>query len=605
MPSFSPTMETGKIQKWHVKVGDSVQMGDALAEIETDKSAVTFEATDEFVIAKIVKEAGDESYKIGEIIAYSVDDESELKDFAVEESGDAKDKKSGNEKNDKKDVKSQEKEPKSNTDKTQTAKEDNNKSQNNAEKSNNENKSAGKSQSKPNKKPKVDAKSLPVHNILKMPALSPTMKAGKITEWQVKEGQQVNAGDILAVVETDKATVEFEMQEEGYVAKILVEANDNSIDVGTDVIIIVDNEADIEKFADYTSAASGEQETESDNKQTEEAPEQKEKQSQTKPKQQERKEPVNKKVSQGDNNKVFISPKAKVTAQQKGIDYATSNINGSGPNGRIIDQDIQSFKKTDKAPAQEKAETKPQKELKQQQKKEQKPVAPDSFEEIPLSNMRKVIAQRLTESKQNVPHYYLTSKVEMNALLAFKKKLQEQTGLKLSVSDFLIKAVSFACQEVPEANSQWAGDKINRFHDVDVSFAVDTGDGLITPIVKKANLKTISAINKESKDLINKAKEKKLKPDEFMGGTFTISNLGMMGIDCFSAVINPPQSCILAVGKTSKEPVYDETNANGFRFADVMYVTLSCDHRVVDGAVGAKWLQVFKKYIENPILITL
>ena len=555
MPSFSPTMETGKIQRWMVNEGDKVSMSDAIADIETDKAAVPLEAHDDYILAKIVKQAGPENIKVGEIIAYTVDDEAELENFSIENSNTE-----------------QQSQPEPKTEAKKEHKD--------------ETKVASKEQNK------SKAKSYPAHQALAMPALSPTMKAGKISQWQVKEGQHVMPGDILAVIETDKASVDFEMQEEGYVAKILVKDQEGMVDVGTDIIIIVDNEEDIDKFNDYegNTGTQTEPEVEQDKPQKEQA-------------MNEVKSSENQKDKQTKGEKVFISPKAKMLAKEKNIDYTKEGIKGSGPDGRIIAQDIENFKPSKKTEMAQKTEiSKPQK--KEQEVKKQ-PVPAELYEEIPLSNMRRVIAERLTSSKQNIPHYYLTSKIEMGALLDFKKKLQNETGLKFSVSDFIVKAVSFACQEVPEANSQWAGDRILRFQDVDISFAVDTGDGLITPIIKKANLKTISAISKETKDLIGKSKDKKLKPEEYIGGTITISNLGMMGIDNFSAVINPPQSCILAIGKTTKEPVYDEKDPKGFRFADIMSVTLSCDHRVVDGAVGAKWLQSFKRYIENPLLITL
>ena len=404
----------------------------------------------------------------------------------------------------------------------------------------------------------------------------------------------------------------MEVPDEVVIAKIVAPAGPTPYKIGEIIAYSVDDESELKDFhAQYSNnekkAETPTEKVEKEAKKESKAPakaktEGKEKiEAKSEGKQKVRAE----KEVKLDHNRIFISPKAKVLAQERGIDYTKGDIKGSGPEGRIISQDIEQFKVPAKKEAvQKKQETQP-KQKKEHKVAEHVAVSPELYEEIPLNNMRKVIAERLTASKQNIPHYYLTSKVEMNALLAFKKKLQDETGLKFSVSDFIVKAVSFACQEVPEANSQWADDKILRFHDVDVSFAVDTGDGLITPIVKKANLKTISAISKESKELVEKAKSKKLKPEEFVGGTFTISNLGMMGIDSFSAVINPPQSCILAIGRTVKEPVYDEKDAKGFRFADVMTVTLSCDHRVVDGAVGAKWLQAFKKYIENPLLITL
>ena len=567
MPSFSPTMETGKIQKWLVKEGEKIAMSDAIAEIETDKAAVPLEAHDDFVMAKIVAPAGPDSIKVGEIIAYVVDEESELKDFSIEDSN--------------KDQKPQEQ------------------SKSESKPSTND---KAKDEGKSSPKQKSKAKSYPPHQTLKMPALSPTMKAGKITNWQVKEGQHVMPGDILAAIETDKASVDFEMQEEGYVAKILVKEQEGMVDVGTDIIVIVDNEEDVGKFADYEPGIETQQGEKESEAVEEQQPQKQEQQKQTA--KTEDKVKTKEQSKTAEKGKVFISPKAKALAKQKGIDYVKEGIKGSGPNNRIIAEDIEKFKSSKKEEVQPRKEA-PQKPQKKDKVSERRPAPTDIYEEIPLSNMRKVIAERLTASKQNIPHYYLSSKIEMNALLDFKKKLQNETGLKFSVSDFIVKAVSFACQEVPEANSQWADDKILRFQDVDVSFAVDTGDGLITPIIKKANLKTISAISKETKDLVGKAKDKKLKPEEYVGGTFTISNLGMMGIDSFSAVINPPQSCILAIGRTIKEPLYDEKDPKGFRFADVMSVTLSCDHRVVDGAVGAKWIQSFKKYIENPLLITL
>lgn len=441
-------------------------------------------------------------------------------------------------------------------------------------------------------------------NIIKMPSFTPSMVTGKIQRWLVKEGDRVAMSDTLAEIETDKSAVPLESNDEVVIAKIVIPAGPDNIKVGEIIAYSVDDESELKNFSiEDSKKEHSKAETKAESK-----PTQKEEQnisgkgSETDMRQAE------------DASKVFISPKAKMMAREKGIDYVKEGIKGNGPEGRIIAKDIESFRPQTRAPAQSKQDTtqmareqpKPQVTRRQEARSvQQVPASTDMFEDIPLSNMRKIIAERLTESKQTIPHYYLNAKVDMSALKEFKSKLQKETGLKFSVTDFLVKAVSFANQEVPEANSQWAGDKILRFHDVDVSIAVDTGDGLITPIIKKANLKTLSSISKESRELIQKAKDKKLKPEEFVGGTITISNLGMMGIDSFAAVINPPQSCILAVGRTIKEVICDDQAEFGFRFAETMNVTLSCDHRVVDGAVGAKWLQVFKKYMENPILITL
>jgi len=219
--------------------------------------------------------------------------------------------------------------------------------------------------------------------------------------------------------------------------------------------------------------------------------------------------------------------------------------------------------------------------------------------------MRKVIASRLLESKQTIPHYYLNISCEMDKLIALRKTLNETSPVKLSVSDLIIKAIALACNDVPEANSHWMGSTIRKYNNVDVCFALSTDSGLLTPVVKDAGNLRLSQIAAKSKDLIVRGREGKLKPEEYSGGTFTVSNLGMMGIDNFSAIINPPQSCILAIGKTDKVAKFDENEASNVKWVNSMTVTLSCDHRVVDGAVGANWLNAFKGYIESPMQMLL
>ena len=293
--------------------------------------------------------------------------------------------------------------------------------------------------------------------------------------------------------------------------------------------------------------------------------------------------------------RVVATPYAKVIAGQKGIDIA--QVQGTGPRGRVKAADVDSFtpSATKSAPSQT-----------------QKPAAAQtaapagaSFEDLPLTNMRKVIGQRLTESKQNLPHYYVTMEIKMDKLLALRKTINEDLKEKVSVNDFIIKAASLACKAVPEVNSQWHGDFIRRFHDVDVSFAVAIDSGLITPIVASADSKSITQISSDSKDLIARAKAGKLKPEEYQGGTFTISNLGMFGVKQFTAIINPPQACILAVGSTDLQPVFSESAPGKVDFVHKMSVTLSSDHRVVDGAIAARWLNVFREHMENPMKILI
>lgn len=541
MPSLSPTMEKGLLKQWHVKEGDELAEGDEIADIETDKATVPLEVQENCFIAKLMVTEGTSDINVGDVIAYTVDDKDELKDFKIEES--------------KPIVKAEIKEEEVKQDTVKLIK---------------------------------TGKTYPKHTKINMPALSPTMEAGKIVSWSVEVGQEVGFGDVIASIETDKATMDFELQEEGYIAKILANEDSGSISVGEELVILVDDEDDIAAFADYVPGQEEVKEIVSDNGKTSET------------ELITRREETQLNLDSNKGERIFISPKAKMILEKDGINYANLGIKGSGPEGRIIAQDAEAFlkapkKETVKQPSQQKPIEKTITES----------IPSDLYKEIPISSMRKVIAKRLTESKQQIPHYYLSSSIEMGPLLAFKKQIQNETGTKLSVSDFIVKAVSLACMEVPETNSQWHDDKILQFNNCDVSFAVDIGDGLITPIIKEANLKTLSGISRNGKELIEKAKNKKLKPEDYMGGTFTISNLGMMGVDFFSAVINPPQSCILAIGKTVKTPVYSETEELKFRFADLMTVTLSADHRVVDGAVGARWLQVFKKYMENPILLTV
>jgi pyruvate dehydrogenase E2 component (dihydrolipoamide acetyltransferase) len=400
---------------------------------------------------------------------------------------------------------------------------------------------------------------LPDHVKITMPSLSPTMEKGNLAKWCKKEGDEILVGDILAEIETDKATVDFEMQEDGYVAKLLVDEGAQDINLGDLVAIIVENEEDVAAFKDYKgdsgSPAPAKEETKAAPQESAPVP-----------------------ASSGSQ-----APSTPSRSQASG-DHVNS-VSGSGPGGRVIASDVQSH-----SPGSARAASHVQ-------------TAPVSshYDDIPLTQMRKVIAQRLSESKETIPHYYVTVECEVDKLLALRAKLNNYSTSKISVNDMIIKASSLASVAVPQTNSSWQGEFIRQYKNVDMSVAVSTPKGLITPIIKNANVKGLQSISAEMKDLAERAREGKLKPEEFIGGTFSVSNLGMFGVSHFSAIINPPQACILAIGGAQKR-VLPNTSESGekYRVANVLSVTLSSDHRVVDGAEAAIWGQHFKKLIENP-----
>ncbi|CAI2366373.1 unnamed protein product [Moneuplotes crassus] len=381
---------------------------------------------------------------------------------------------------------------------------------------------------------------LPPHVKLQMPSLSPTMEKGNLAKWCKKEGDQVEPGDILAEVETDKATVDFEMQEDGYVAKLLVEEGAQDIALGELVAILVEDEDDIAAFKDYKPESS--------------------------------------------SNAPQKTPKAPEPATPTSEPAKTPKPT---PAPKASSKPITQPKKS--SPAQAFVSSAP---------------ASLNYEDIPLTQVRKIIASRLSESKETIPHYYVTVDAEVDRLLELRSMLNNHSESKISVNDMIIKASSLASKKVPQANSSWQGDYIRQYTNVDVSVAVSTEGGLITPIIREANSKGLETISAEMKDLAARARENKLKPEEFQGGTFSVSNLGMFGVAHFSAIINPPQACILAVGG-SQQRVLPTEEEGEYRTANVISFTLSSDHRVVDGAEAAIWGQHFKKYIETPELMLL
>ncbi|KAL1530995.1 dihydrolipoyllysine-residue acetyltransferase [Salvia divinorum] len=431
---------------------------------------------------------------------------------------------------------------------------------------------------------------LPPHFEIGMPSLSPTMTEGNIARWLKKEGDKVSTGEVLCEVETDKATVEMECMEEGYLAKILRGDGSSGIKVGEIIAVTVEEEGDIAKFKDYSPAADAAP-----------ASPPKETYAPTPPKEevsQASSAPAEPKVSKpsapsASGDRIFASPLARKLAEDHNVSLA--NIKGTGPDGRIVKADIEDYlassgKEVSQAPKSPKATT--------------APVTGLDYTDIPHSQIRKVTAARLLQSKQTIPHYYLTVDTCVDKLIELRSQLNSLQGAsggkRISVNDLVIKAAALALKKVPQCNSSWTNDYIRQFNNVNINIAVQTENGLFVPIVRDADKKGLSRISKEVKNLAQKAKENSLKPEDYEGGTFTVSNLGgPFGIKQFCAIINPPQAGILAVGSAEKR-VMPGSGPDQFKFASFMSVTLSCDHRVIDGAIGAEWLKAFKGYIENP-----
>jgi len=457
---------------------------------------------------------------------------------------------------------------------------------------------------------------LPDHIKVNLPALSPTMEMGTLVTWAKAEGDELAEGDLLAEIETDKATMGFETPEEGYLARILIPAGTKDIPLGKLLCVIVSDEASVAAFKDYTgddSADAAAPEAAAAPEPVVEAPS---------PEAAPTAPLATPAAPAAPAGRVFASPLAKTVAAEKGINL--TGVTGSGPDGRIRAVDVQQAPVAAPPPVAVAATPPP---APAPVTPAPTPAAPapaapappppipaapapaGSFVDIPLTNVRQIIAKRLLQSKTTIPHYYLSVDVEMDDVLALRKELNSalgDAGPKLSVNDFILKASALSCLKVPECNSSWQDTFVRQFSSCDISVAVATDNGLITPIVFGAEKKGLSSINAEVAALAGKAREGKLQPHEFQGGTFTVSNLGMFGVKNFSAIINPPQACILAVGGAEHRllPARRDSEAK-WRSAHVMSVTLSCDHRVVDGAVGAQWLQHFKKYLEKPSTMLL
>jgi pyruvate dehydrogenase E2 component (dihydrolipoamide acetyltransferase) len=547
MPALSPTMTEGNLATWLKKEGDHFKPGDVLAEVETDKATVAFEATEEGYLAKILVPAGTSKIQVGSPIAITVTEKSEIASAAAAGL------------------------PKSSGASGASAP------------------AAAAAPAPAAAAPAAKKPSVP-HTVLQMPALSPTMTEGTLVRWNVKAGQRVKPGDSIAEIETDKATVAFEATEEGYIAKLLVEAGAQKVEVNSPIAVMTDSEGNVSKLASFTLADAG----------AGAAP--------TSPAASAPATPSASSASTSSTSaaaapsvstggRVFASPLARKVAQEKGVDL--SQVTPTGPNNRIVAADVREF--TPSAAAAAATTTAAGKKT-----TTTAAAAGGDYVDLPVSNIRRVTAERLTQSKQNIPHYYLSMDCNVDKLLQVREELNAsgKGEYKLSVNDFIVKAASLALRKVPECNSEWRGDVIRRYQTVDINVAVTTSQGLFTPLVRNADQKGLSTISAQVKELAEKAKAGKIALDDIQPGTFTISNLGMFGISQFAAVINPPQACILAIGGTEKRLV-PASNEAGFTTANVLTVTLSCDHRVVDGSVGATYLQFFKDYLENPLKLLL
>ena len=536
MPLLSDTMTEGKIIQWNKKVGDKVKSDDTIAEVETDKATMDVVGYEEGTLLYIGVKEG-EAAKVNDIIAIVGKQGEDYK--SILEEG-------------KKDSKTE------------------------APKKEAETKPTSETQTKAAANKSVD---LPKGaKVIRMPLLSDTMTEGKIVQWNKKVGDKVKSDDAIAEVETDKATMEVVGYEEGTLLYIGVEAGQSA--KVNDIIAIVGKEGtDVsgfvaaEKSSGGTAVAESAQAAEEAPHETTPSPELE----------------TSDTESSSVNGRIKASPLAKKLAADKGIDI--SKIQGTGDGGRIVKKDVDAYRP---APAQ------PQ----EAQKAAAKPVQPfepsakESYEDIPNTQMRKTIARRLGESKFTAPHFYLTMEINMDNAITSRQALNEVSPVKISFNDLVIKACAMALKLHPAVNSSWMGDFIRQNKHVHIGSAVAMPDGLIVPVIRFADQKTLSQIASEAKGLYDKAKNKKLQPNEFSGNTFTVSNLGMMDIEDFTAIINPPDSAILAIGRI-KEIVVKK--GDGFGVANVMKVTLSCDHRSVDGAVGASFLQRVKKFLENPV----
>lgn len=560
MPRLSDTMTEGVIAAWHKKVGDPVKKGDLLAEIETDKATMELESYQEGTLLHVGAGNG-EKLQVNDLLAIIGKPGEDVSSLVSQHSNGGTPKANGEQKAAPAEKPAQTEKPAPAPAQPETA--------------------AGK--------PEKDYGAM--EEVVLMPRLSDTMTEGVVAAWHKKVGDDVKKGDILADIETDKATMELESYKEG---KLLYQgAKEGEKILVNDLLAIIGKEGlDVDAIVKGIKGGKGDAgtttatKTPTDERKAEGdvAPRNAEvdkvqKQAAQAPQPQAQPQVVN-------EGRIFASPLAKKLAQEKGIDLRY--VKGTGDNGRITRTDIENYKAPAAAP--QPAE--------QAGKAPAAPVGQVSFEEVPVSQMRKTIARRLAESKFSAPHFYLTMSVDMDAAVAARVRINESSKVKISFNDIVLKAVAVALKQHPKVNSSWLGEKIRINHHVNIGVAVAVEEGLLVPVVRFADTKSLSQIAVEVKDFAERARNKKLQPADWEGSTFTISNLGMFGIEEFTAIINPPDACILAVGGISQTPVVK----NGqIVVGNVMKLTMSCDHRVVDGATGAAFLQTLKSLLEEPL----
>jgi pyruvate dehydrogenase E2 component (dihydrolipoamide acetyltransferase) len=537
MPRLSDTMTEGVIAAWHKKVGDTVKKGDLLAEVETDKATMELESYKDGTLLHVGGDKGSK-LQVNDLLAIIG---SEGEDVSSLVSGAAAPAAKPEKKEEKKETKKQPAtEPPASTSKPQTS--------------------------------SIDISKM--EEVVLMPRLSDTMTEGVIAGWNKNVGDTVKKGDVLAEIETDKATMELESYKNG---KLLYQGAQKGEKIAVNELLCIigeEGKVDVNAIVAAAKGGTGKVQDTSDKAQEPATGDQQPATTSQQPA-----------SSSTENGRVKASPLAKKLAAEKGIDI--KKVSGSGDGGRIVKSDIDNFKPA----AATQIETAPA-------AKAGGAEALRGFKEVPVSQMRKVIAKRLAESKFSAPHFYLTMAIDMDAAVAGRAKMNETSKSKISFNDLVLKACAVALKQHPAVNSSWLGDKIRTNYDINIGVAVAVEDGLLVPVVRAADTKSLSQIGAEVKDFAQKAKDKKLQPAGWEGNTFTISNLGMFGIDEFTAIINPPDACILAVGGISQVPVVK----NGVVVpGNVMKVTLSCDHRVVDGASGAAFLQTLKSLLEEPL----
>lgn len=549
MPKMSDTMEEGVIASWMKKEGDEVSSGDILAEVETDKATMELESYQDGVLLHIGAKEQD-SVPVDGVIAIIGEKGEDISDLLKEIEG------GGNGTSEKKE-------------------------ENTADKPKTEDKKEKEDDGEQPDTSGINA------TVITMPKMSDTMEEGVIASWLKKEGDKVSSGDILAEVETDKATMELEAYEDGVLLHVAVEEG-GSIPVDGVIAIIGEKGADWKTLL-KAQKAGGKPESKKEEKpgeRREEEPEQREtKAASTAP---------GASSKSSDNGRIKASPLAKKMAEEKGYDI--SQIQGSGDGGRIVRKDVESFKPTDAVSKEQKTDAQTQ------TIQIPKVVGEERTEELKVSQMRKTIGRRLAESKFNAPHFYITMEITMDKAIEARKSINEMAPIKISFNDMVIKATAAALRQHPDVNVSWKGDTMAKHQHIHIGVAMALPEGLIVPVVRFADNKSLSHISAEVKEYSQKAKDKKLTPDDYSGNTFTISNLGMFGVEEFTAIINPPDACILAVGGI-KETVIVENGQ--MRPGNTMKVTLSCDHRAVDGAVGAAFLKTLKGLLEDPVRILI